>query len=338
MKLCTIIGRSLKRTTALLAAGLLLTTTACSGGGDGDATDQITIGVVQYMEHAALDAAYNGFVDALADGGYVNGEKIALDFQNAQGDASNLSTIGDRFVGRGANLILAITTDAAQAMAGKTDSIPILATAVTSYQTAGLVESDAAPGGNITGTSDMNPVAAQIDLIAELVPAVQTIGLLYTSSEDNSLLQIELAKERIETLGLAWSEATVTGVGDVQQATQSLVQRCDAIYIPTDNTIASAMATVHGVTGESKTPTVCGASSMVLDGGLATMGIDYYALGYKTGGMAIEVLNGADPATMPIQYADSSDEVTINAQVAREIDFEIPAKYAAAVVDPEAAA
>lgn len=299
------------------------------------AEDAYTIGIVQMIEHKALDATYLGFVAALADNGYVDGDNIALDFQNAQGDMSNLSTIGDRFVSQKKDLVLAITTDAAQAMAGKTTEIPILATAVTSYETAGLVDSESAPGGNVTGTCDMNPVAAQVDLIIELVPDAQTIGLIYNSSEDNSVLQATLAKAQIEARGLAWHEVTVTSVNDVQQTMQSLVGKCDAIYIPTDNTLANAMAIVYSVAGPAGIATICGESNMVMEGGLATMGIDYYALGYKTGLMAIDIMDGADPATMPIQYADASDNVTINGLVAEEIGYAIPEKYQGAVVMPE---
>lgn len=298
-------------------------------------TPTYAIGAVQLIEHMALDDAYRGFVAALADNGYVDGETIAIDFQNAQGDMSNLSTIGDRFVSQKKDMILAITTDAAQAMAGKTEDIPILATAVTSYVEAGLVDSDEAPGANITGTSDMNPIAAQIDLAIELVPDAETVGLIYNSGEDNSVLQINIAKAAIEAKGLKWTEATVTSVNDVQQTMQSLVSKCQVIYIPTDNTLAAAMPMVYSIAGPAGVPTICGASSMVLEGGLATMGIDYYALGYKTGLMAIDVMNGADPATMPIQYADASDDVTINGLVAEEMGYAVPEKYKDAVVIPE---
>lgn len=324
-----------------LSLAAMLALTACSGtpaapesSGNPDTSDKIyKIGVIQSIEHDALSATHDGFRAALADNGYAEGVDIEYDYQNAQGDTSNLSTIGDRFVSRKVDLILAITTDAAQAVAAKTETIPILATAVTSYTSAGLVESEAAPGRNISGTSDMNPVAAQIDLIKEVVEGVETIGLIYNSSEDNSRLQIDLAKERIEQIGLKYAEVTVTNGSDVIQAMESLVNKCDAIYIPTDNVLANSMASVHSVTMRSKTPTVCGADTMVLEGGLITMGINYYDLGYKTGLMAIELMNGADIATMPIAYADRSDAVTINGTVAREIGFEIPEKYASAVVE-----
>lgn len=316
-----------------LALTLALTTIGCSSK-EKTSDAPITIGILQSIEHPALDATYEGFAQALADNGYPEG-KVQLDLQNAQGDISNLSTISDRFVSKDVDLVLAISTDAAQAIAGKTTEIPILATAVTSYTSAGLVESEELPGGNLSGTSDMNPVAAQIQLITELVPEVKTIGLIYNSSEDNSVLQIDLAKQEIQALGLDYAEATVTNSSEVQQAIQSLVGKSDAIYIPTDNTLASAMATVHGVTGEAKIPTICGADTMVLEGGLATMGINYYDLGYKTGLMAVEVLEGKNPGDLPIQYADSSDIVTINGQVAEEIGFQVPEKYADTVIYPE---
>jgi len=311
---------------------------ASSGGpasGSGASSGQgetYTIGVIQYMEHPAMDQCYEGFVQALKDNGYDN---VVYDLQNGQGDTTNLSTIADRFVSRKVDMVLAIATDAAQAIAGKTTEIPILATAVTSYTVAGLVDSDEAPGGNLTGTSDMNPVAAQIQLIADLVPGVQTIGLAYNSSEDNSVLQIKLAKEAIEAMGLAWTEVTITNSSEAQQAMLSLVSKCDAVYIPTDNTMASAMATVGGVTTEAKIPTVCGADTMVLEGGLATMGINYYELGYQTGLMAIQVMQGADPGQMPIQYAQNSDAVTINGEIAEEIGYVVPEQYASCVVYPE---
>ncbi|MGL5515095.1 MAG: ABC transporter substrate-binding protein [Sporomusa sp.] len=300
-----------------------------------DTTDSksYSIGIIQAMEHSALDAAYQGFVEALAENGYTEGDNITLDMQNAQGDTSNLSTISDRFVSNDVDLILAIATPAAQAIAGKTTDIPIVATAVTSYEESGLVSDETKPGGNLTGTSDMNPVAAQIDLLCEMFPDAKTIGVLYNSSEANSVIQIDLAKEQIAANGLECEEATVTNTNDVQQAMQSLVDKCDAIYIPTDNTVASSMPTVRGVTAESKTPTMCGTSTMVDDGGLVSMGINYSDLGYKTGLMAVQILEGTNPGDLPIEFADSSDEIMINAEVAAEIGYEIPEKYQDAVID-----
>ena len=284
------------------------------------------IGIVQYVEHVALDAAREGFIAALKDNGYEDGKNIKIDLQNAQADQSNLSTISDRFVSNKEDLVLAIATPATQAIAGKTTEIPILGTAVTDYVSARLVDSNEAPGGNVTGTTDMNPIKEQIDLLVQLVPNAKTVGVLYTSSEDNSILQAKIAKEAIEAKGMEYVEATVTNSNDVQQATQSIVGQCDAIYIPTDNVFASAMPVVHGVTAESKTPVICGESGMVDGGGLATLGINYYDLGYQTGLMGVKILKGeAEPATMPIEASTKFDFV-INGDVAKEIGLTIPAE------------
>jgi putative tryptophan/tyrosine transport system substrate-binding protein len=312
----------LKKTIIFVFAAVLvmvMSVAGCSGK-----SEVKTIGVIQYVEHPALDASREGFIDALADNGYVEGENIEIDVQNAQADQSNLSTISDRFVGNKVDLVLAIATPAAQSIAGKTTEIPILGTAITDYEAAKLVKSNEAPGGNVSGTTDMNPIKEQIELLVKLVPDAETVGVIYTSSEDNSIVQAAIAKEVIEELGLTYTEVTVTNSNDVQQATQSIVEECDAIYLPTDNVLASSMPIVNGVTVESKTPVICGESGMVEGGGLATLGINYYDLGYKTGLMAVKVLKGeAEPATMPIESAGEFD-FAINGTVAEAIGLEIP--------------
>jgi len=297
--------KSLKVLALVMSVMMILTVAGCAGksenkGNQSGTSEKFSVGIIQYMDHVALDDARNGFIDALKDNGYVDGENVTIDYQNAQGDQSNLSTISDRFVSNKVDLVLAIATPAAQSIAGKTTEIPILATAVTDFVVAKLAESNEAPGGNVSGTTDMNPIKEQIDLLVKLVPDVKTVGVLYTSSEDNSILQAKIAKEAIGALGLKYVEVTVTNSNDVQQATQSIVEQCDAIYIPTDNTFASAMPVVHGITSQSKTPVICGESGMVKNGGLATLGINYYNLGYQTGLMAIKILKGeAEPAPCP---------------------------------------
>mgnify|MGYP000874521804 CR=1 FL=1 len=313
----------------LIISSIVVLSTGCLGRGE--VNTQFTIGIIQYNDHIALDQARLGFIDALKDNGYQDNDKISLDYQNAQEDQSNLTTIADRFVANNVDLVLAIATPAAQAIAGKTSTIPILATAITDYEAARLVDSNEVPGGNVTGTSDMNPIKEQIDLLVQLVPTAQTVGALYASNEDNSILQAQIAKQAITDLGLNYVEVTVSNSNEVQQATQSIVTQCDAIYIPTDNVFASAMPIVHGVTAESKTPVICGEAGMVNSGGLATLGINYYDLGYQTGLMAIRVLTGeAEPATMPIELPSDYD-FTINQTVANDIELTIPAelqKYA----------
>ena len=313
---------------AVLAAAALLTASGCSSN------DNYTIGITKMMDHVALNASEEGFVAALKDRGYVDGENITIDYQNGQGESANLNTIATQFAGNNVDLIFAIATPAAQAAMAQTETIPIIGTAITDYVEAGLVNSNEAPGTNVSGTTDMNPVSDQIDLILELFPETKTIGFLYNSSEDNSVLQTNIAKEYVESKGLAWVEKTVSNTNEVQQATTSILTECDAIYIPTDNIFASAMAIVGEICIEAKMPVVCGESGMVSVGGLATLGINYYDLGYSAGLMAADVLEGADVSTMAIQGSQNFD-YAFNKDFADAIGFEIPEKYAEFVVTAE---
>ena len=317
----------MKRTLALLmASALMLSLAGCSqtgGSSSSGEAETLRIGIIQPMEHESLDAAREGFVQALADHGYTDGDTIVLDYQNAQGDSSALLTISQRFVGDDCDLVLAIGTGAAQSIASQTSEIPVLITAVTDPVDAGLVQSSEAPGTNVTGTNDMNPIREQLELIPEILPDAQTVGLLYTSIEDNSILQIEEAKAILEEMNLDYVEQTVTGSNDVQQAVQSIVTRSDAIYIPTDNTFASAMPLVGSVVMESGTPVICGATGMVEAGGLITLGLNYYNLGYQTGEMAVQVLEGADPASMPVQSQNQYDYV-VNEEMLSALGMELP--------------
>lgn len=306
---------------------ILLTLALCLSCGAVLAEDKPIIGIIQQAEHVALSAARDGFIQALKDNGYEDGVNITIDALNGQGDPATLASIADRLIGENATLVLAIATTAATTMAAKTTEIPVLCTAITDYVEPRLAESNEKPGYNVSGTSDLNPVAEQIGLIKELFPETKTVGVLYTSSEPNSVLQAKMAKAAIEELGMAYTEVTVTNTNDVQQATQQIAGKCDAIYIPTDNVFASSIPIVYGVTAESKIPVICGESGMVESGGLATLGISYYDLGYQTGLMAIEILGGADISTMPIQFATSGFEYSFNKTVADEIGFEIPEKY-----------
>ncbi|MCL2324085.1 MAG: ABC transporter substrate-binding protein [Actinomycetia bacterium] len=325
-------GRTKKGLLALSAMLIVAMLVSLAGCGTTKSSADTTpkkvykIGAVQIVEHPALDAAYKGFKDELAAQGYKDGDNIQLDFKNAQGDTNTLNTIATQFVGDKKDLILAIATPSAQAVAGQTKTIPIVATAVTDFVSAKLVASNEKPGGNVTGVSDMNPVADQIALGVELVPSAKTVGLAYNSSEGNSIVQINLAKKAIEAKGLKWTEVTVTGANDVQQAIQSLVTKSDFIYLPTDNTMANAMDTIKSVTQTAKIPVICGEPNMVSKGGLATLGIDYEALGHATGKMAIEILKGKNPADMPIQFAENP-QVVINKDAATALGITIPDKY-----------
>lgn len=313
-----------------VAAGLLLTMALGVMGCGGDkkeepkAAAKVNVGIVQLVEHAALDAANKGFVDGLASKGYKEGENIAYDRQNAQADQSNLQNIAHRFVSNKVNLICAIATPAAQTVANVTSDIPIVATAVTDYKTAKLVKDNAKPGTNVTGTTDMNPVAEQLDLLLKIVPDAKTIGAIYCSSEVNSQLQIDILKQAAAAKGIAVKEATVSNVNDIQQAARSLVGEVQAIYVPTDNVLASAMPTLATVTEEAKLPVICGEGGMVKAGGIATLGVDYYKLGFQAGEMAADILSGkSKPADMAIQ-AQKEFKPIINAKEAEKIGLTIP--------------
>lgn len=205
------------------------------------------IGVIQLTEHVALDAARDGFIDALVEAGF-NRENI--DVQNAQGEIPNCATIATKFVNDKVDLILAVATPAAQAAAQATTEIPILATAVTDFVSAGLVNSDEVPGGNVSGTSDMNPIEEQADLLVKLVPEAKTVGILYCSAEDNSILQAGLAKAAFEARGLTVNEYTAADVNEIQPVTTKAVGEVDALYVPTDNLFAENMPTAALVAGE----------------------------------------------------------------------------------------
>ncbi len=310
------------------AEGAEETTGAADDGETAAAADgeSFKVGVIQLTEHPALDSAYEGFVAALEEGGLVEGENLEIDYQNAQNDISNCDTIATKLVNEGCDLILAIATPAAQSVAGKTTEIPILVTAVTDPASSGLVNSNEEPGTNVSGTSDLTPVAEQIDLLQQLLPDAQNIAIMYCSSEDNSIFQAELAMEACEAAGLSYEEVTVSESSQIQQVTESMIGKYDAVYIPTDNVLAEGMATVAQVTNANGLPCIVGEEGMVSNGGLATYGLNYYNLGVLTGEQALSILlEGADITTMPIGYLAAEDCVlTVNTTAAAELGIEIP--------------
>ena len=315
----------------MLTAGIMMTLAMGLMAGCGGekkeapkAAAKVNVGIVQLVEHAALDAANKGFVDGLASKGFKEGQNITFDRQNAQADQSNLQNIANRFVNNKVDLICAIATPAAQTVANITPDIPIVGTAITDYEAAKLVKANSKPGTNVTGTTDMNPVEAQLDLALQLVPGAKTIGTIYCSSEVNSQLQVDILKKAAANKKVEIKEATVSTVNDIQQAARSLIGKVDAIYIPTDNVLASAMPTLTIVTEEAKLPVICGEGGMVNAGGTATLGVDYYKLGVQTGEMAADILNGkAKPADMAIQFQKDFD-IIVNVEGAKKIGLTIP--------------
>lgn len=282
------------------------------------------VGILQLVQHPALDAAREGFIKGLADAGFTDGDNVKLDYHNGQGSQDIMASIADQFVAAPVDLALAIATPAVQALAGKTESIPILGTAVTDFVQAKLVETNEHPGFNVSGTSDMNPVAEQIDLIKRLVPEAKTLGLLYTSSEVNSQIQAALAKERAEQLGLSVVEVTVNNTNDVQQAAVNILGQVDVLYIPTDNVVASSIALVVEEALSRKIPIAGSEAAHVHGGGTFTLGIDYFKLGEQTGHMAARILRGeAQVSEMPIERQDQFDHL-INKTYMEALGLAIP--------------
>ena len=304
--------------TAAVAAMVSAALTGC--GEDKKAEAPKTIGIVQLVEHDALDAANRGITDALKE----RGVTMEIDRQNAQADQSNLRNIAQRFVSHNYPLIFAIATPAAQTVANATSTTPIVATAVTDFAVAKLVKDNAKPGTNVTGSSDMNPIAAQTELLLKLVPNAKTVGTIYNSSEINSQLQIDILRKELEKHGVALAEATISSVNDIQQAAQSLVGKVDVMYVPTDNVVASSMPTLYRVTQAAKLAVVAGEAGMVKSGATATVAVDYYNLGKIAGNMGADILEGkAKPQDMPIRY-QTDFKVVLNEPVVKELGLTVP--------------
>lgn len=307
-------------TSLLIAAGAVLLLAGC--GNNQKDKDVTKIGILQLIEHQALDETRKGFISELEKQGFKEGEDVEIDFQNAQGDQANLKSMSDRLASDKNDLNLAIATQAAQSLVSADSETPTLFTAITDPVDAGLVKDLEKPGGNITGTSDMVPVAEQIKLLHSIVPEAKKVGLLYNSSEPNSKLQIELAKKELDKLNIEHIEMTVTSTNDVEQVTRSIAKKVDAIYIPSDNTFTSAMSTVGDIAKETKVPVIPATGPMVELGGVATYGIDYFKLGEQTAQMAVKILKGeAKPETMPVETLENLSLI-VNKEMAKELGID----------------
>ena len=280
--------------------------------------DQLTIGIVQIVEHTSLDMIRESLVEELGAKGLVDGQNVKIDYQNAQGDQSNLNSICKKFVGDGVDVIVAIATPSAQAAAAATSEIPIIFSAVTDPVSAKLVTNLEKPEGNVTGTSDAIPVDEVFELCQELTPEVKTFGFLYTTSEVNSQSVVEEAKTLAADYGYDYEEVAITNTSELKQAAYSLAGKVDAIYTPIDNSIASAMTVLSEVGKETKVPVYVGADSMVMDGAYATVGINYEDLGRQTGDMVAEVLNGKAIRDLPVATLSEFQKV-INKTTAKAI-------------------
>lgn len=321
----------LKKLIAIVLTAVFALSALAACGGTGTAAGdgkQVTVGLIQLMEHPSLDEIRSAIEAELEAKAAENGLSITVDYKNGQGDPSTINTICQQFVADGVDAIVAIATPAAQgaANAAAGTDIPVIFSAVTDPVAAGLVENMDAPEGNITGTSDDIPVEKIIDLALELTPDVKTFGLLYNPSEDNSVSAVDKAKAYLDSKGLPYVEAGVASTGDVQTASQSLLAQCDAIFTPTDNTVATAMGVLAGEAISAKKPVYVGADSMVNDGGLATVGVNYTNLGTQTADMLIKVLTGTPVGEVPVEVL-KDNAVVVNAETAEAIGVDV-SKYA----------
>lgn len=317
----------MKRVWLVALLGVLLFSFLAAGcspeepGADGES---LTIGIVQFAIHDALNDARKGFIEALEEEGFVDGDNVSIITQNAQGEVATATTIAEGFVADRVDLILAIATPAAQAACNVTSEIPIMITAVTDPVDAGLAESLEKPGGNVTGTHDMNPIKEQLELLREIFPDAASVGVIFDAGEDNSRIQVEILEEEAKKAGLAVEKATASNTGEVGEAAGSLVDKVDAFYIPTDNTVVDAIGSVIKISKEHSIPVISGEGSCVSKGALATIGIDYRKLGYQTGKMAAKILRGeAEPATMAIE-GQSEYSIIVNKAAAEKLSVTLP--------------
>ncbi|HEL2677099.1 TPA: ABC transporter substrate-binding protein [Streptococcus suis] len=309
-----------KLATISVASMGLLTLAACSSSSEQASSDVVKVGVLQYMEHESLTAAREGFVAELEANGYKEGEKLVLDYQNAQGDQANLQTISEQLID-GNDIVLAIATPSAQSLATVSNETPIVFTAVTDPLSAGLVESIEKPGGLLTGTSDQAPIDKQVELLGQAVPDAKTVGILYTTSERNSEVQVEQAKELLEKAGYKVVVKGITSSNKVQDATTSLMKDVDALFIPTDNTVASTMTMIGELSVEHKVPVIGGSTDMVDEGGLLTYGTNYEALGRQTAKMAIKIIEGANVSETAVEYPETVS-LHVNEEMAQKLGID----------------
>lgn len=308
----------------LLVVGILLTSLISLHQLKADKKkDVFRIGISQFITHQSLDATREGFVDELAKQGYVEGKNIEIDLQNAQGEQRNLKTISQQLA-ESSDVVLAIATPSAQSLANTTQTTPVIFSAVTDPVSAKLVESREHPGGNVTGTSDQSSdaISTQINLIKKVLPKAKTIGILYTQSEPNSVVQKDEAKRLLEEKGFTVVEKTILDSNNVKAAAESLMAEVDMVFVPTDNIISSTMETVKQVSIKHKVPVFGGSTEMIAVGGLYNYGTNYEELGRQTARMLVRVLKGEKPENMAVELPEKL-ELHTNQEMADALGIDI---------------
>lgn len=310
--------------------GVLLTVAALGTmlAGCGQETKKVyNVGIVQLTQHAALDAATEGFKQALID--KLGEENVKFDEQNASGEATVCTTIVNSFISKKVDLIMANATPALQAAYNATNTIPILGTSVTEYGVAlGIDNFTGLVGTNVSGTSDLAPLDQQAAMLTELLPDAKTVGLLYCSAEPNSEYQVKVVEEALKAKGLTCTRFSFSDTNDVSTVTADAAAKCDALYIPTDNTAASCASTIGNIVRDKKVPVIAGEAGICSGCGIATLSISYKDLGYKTGEMAAKILTGeAKVSEMPIEYATATKKY--NPTICEELGITVPSDYTA---------
>ena len=308
----------------LLVVGILLTSLISLHQLKADKKkDVFRIGISQFITHQSLDATREGFVDELAKQGYVEGKNIEIDLQNAQGEQRNLKTISQQLA-ESSDVVLAIATPSAQSLANTTQTTPVIFSAVTDPVSAKLVESREHPGGNVTGTSDQSSdaISTQINLIKKVLPKAKTIGILYTQSEPNSVVQKDEAKRLLEEKGFTVVEKTILDSNNVKAAAESLMAEVDMVFVPTDNIISSTMETVKQVSIKHKVPVFGGSTEMIAVGGLYNYGTNYEELGRQTARMLVRVLKGEKPENIAVELPEKL-ELHTNQEMADALGIDI---------------
>lgn len=308
----------------LLVVGILLTSLISLHQLKADKKkDVFRIGISQFITHQSLDATREGFVDELAKQGYVEGKNIEIDLQNAQGEQRNLKTISQQLA-ESSDVVLAIATPSAQSLANTTQTTPVIFSAVTDPVSAKLVETREHPGGNVTGTSDQSSdaISTQINLIKKVLPKAKTIGILYTQSEPNSVVQKDEAKRLLEEKGFTVVEKTILDSNNVKAAAESLMAEVDMVFVPTDNIISSTMETVKQVSIKHKVPVFGGSTEMIAVGGLYNYGTNYEELGRQTARMLIRVLKGEKPENIAVELPEKL-ELHTNQEMADALGIDI---------------
>lgn len=324
----------------LMAASVAASLAGCGGSSSSGSSDSSSdsassdsgkvykIGICQQLEHEALDQATQGFEDACEE--KFGKDNVTFDLQNGQGEQANCATITNSFVADNVDLILANATTALQCAAAATDSIPILGTSITDYATAlDISDWNGSTGMNISGTSDLAPIDQQEDMLVELVPDVKTVGILYCSAEPNSAYQAKLFEDALKEDGIEYKEYTAADSNEIQSVTTSAISECDALYIPTDNTMASNTEIINNICLPAKVPVVAGEQGICAGCGIATLSISYYDIGYKAGEMAYDILeNGKDISAMKIETAPNVTKM-YNPTICEELGIEVPDEYEA---------